>query len=540
VKPFSVKQHYLVLAVLTLVTVAVRLPFRGPYLFDGDPVGYYLGARSLLESGQYLMAGKIPFWPIGTSLTMVPFIWVLEQLGLAPESAGFWQGVVFMVAAVSFIYLLGKRLFNPATGILAALLFSFAESPFFYSINAASDIGAIAALCGGTYFLLRFLDTQDPLPLFLAFFLCAFSLVFRWNYVFFIPLFWIFLIGDRRIWAFSLYPSFWLLLGSGILSGLLIQFWANYTHYHTPFLIRYWELGFSKQFVLNPVKLLANLGRIVYRVLLTWDFYSPLLAAFGLLAVALAYHERRRDLLMLLLPWIVLGSLSIVYFAVKPRLLIPLMPPFFMLGAAGLTKTFLKMREELVKRHFSPTPVLAGIFLMGGLLFLPMVARSLLNAYGRYQDKVTMRRTFEWVGKKAADGDYIITQPPYAGRDVGWQQAGWTLWASNYYSGLPTLSLAQPESWREPEHAWLVVNDFWFQAENMQWADTELLRQRSDSLRTAWNLTEQKVFKGRPAPLWLKKLNMLSFYPLDFMRYRPLFRVYHRREDPLRSGARID
>ncbi len=118
------------LFVLLLITVFPRLPFQGPFLYNGDPVAYFNGAETIMNEGRYLIDGKTPIWPIGTSLSLVPFIFVAETLGGHPESAAFWHGVFFVFLAVAFTYLLGKRVFNPATGIIGATLLSLAESPF--------------------------------------------------------------------------------------------------------------------------------------------------------------------------------------------------------------------------------------------------------------------------------------------------------------------------------------------------------------------------------------------------------------------------
>ena len=526
-KPFTRKQHYLVLLVLTALTILIRLPFAGPYLYDGDPVVYYEGAVNLLHDGQYLVDGKVPFWPAGTSLTMAPLVAVFELLGWPMESAAFWHGLMFMIIAVTFTYLLGKWLFSPATGMIGAVLLTLAESPFLHSINAAADIGAMAMLVASVYFILLFLDTQTPRDLFLSFFLLGFSFLFRWNYALFLPLYLVFLIGDRRIWAFHLYPKFWILGFTGFFLGVAIQFWFNFQHYGSPFQIGYGQLDYETQFKFQILVLVKNMVRVVYRVLFTWDFYSPLLAMFGVLAVVSLYQKKRRDVLWLFLPWVVLGALSVIYFGVKPRLLIPIMPPLFLIGAEGVV--WLYMRLSANWPGLRKTRGLgAGLFgLMALILFLPMFSRTLLHAHGHFQEKMVMQAAFRWAGEQSPENTILITQPMYAGQNDDWLRAGWRHWASRRYSGRETVSFRYPATWAaEPDQNLLVVNQFWFEAENMRFEDTDRLAGRFDSLKAVWNLELLAIFEGQHEPTWLKKFNMLSYYPVDFMVFRPRFEIW--------------
>lgn len=527
IKPFTRKQHYLILLLLLAVTVLPRLPFAGPYLYDGDPTAYFLGAKSILQTGQYLVDGHISFWPVGTSLTMAPFVWLAENVfHTGGEAGAFWHGVFFIYLAVAFTYLLGKRLFSPLVGVIGAVLLSMAESPFWHSVNANSDTAALAVLVAGVYFMLLFLDTQSPRDLFTAFFLLALTVVFRWNYIFFMPLYLLYLVGDRRIWAFTLYPKFWILSGVAFLVGLFPQFWVNTVQTGNPFLIGYAQLGFSDQFTWNPLTWLVNCVRIVYRVLFTWDFYSPTLAAFSFLAIIHAVRQRRRDILMLFVPWVILGSLSVIYFGVKPRLLLPIMPPLFLLGAAGVEQLYFYLRRAIADRSIPSRYLIPAFSLIMLLLFAPMFSRSILMTYGNFQDKKLMQETFRWVSENTPVESTILTQPMYAGQNDDWLRAGWQVWASRYYAGHAMASLSHPEKWPDDPERWVVINRFWFEGENTMFEDTDQLAARFDSLRQVWKLHKIKEFKGNAAPLWLKKFNMLSFYPVDFMVFRPRFEVW--------------
>jgi len=517
-----------VLFVLLFITVVPRLQFQGPYLYDGDPVAYFSGAESLLENGKYLIDGKIPIWPIGTSLTLIPFIWLSEALGGAAESAAFWHGTFFIFMAVAFTYLLGKRVFNPATGIIAAIFLSLAESPFIHSINSASDPGSLAMLLGAIYLMLLFLDTQSPRDLFLSFFLLGLAFVFRWNYVFFLPLFIIYLVGDRRIWAFHLYPSFWLLGFFGFLAGISIQLYTNFIHFGNPFIIGYTQVNYSTTFVFNILSYLQNTLRVIYRVLFTWDFYAPPLTVFGVFATIALWKEKRRDVLWLFVPWMVLGTLSVIYFGVKPRLLMPIMPPLFLLGSEGIVRAFYALRKSINLHINNPKITAVCSIFLATILFTPMFARTFLSARGHFQDKVTMQQAFRWTGKQIDETTSIITQPFYAaGHNPEWLRlVGVKTWASERYAERDILSLSYPETWNDRKQCWVVVNRFWFEGDNLRFDNTKEMSARFDSLKAARHLELKNIFKGERAPRLLKKLNMLTSYPIDYMEYQSRFEVW--------------
>lgn len=511
---------------LLMITIFPRLPFQGPFLYDGDPVAYFNGAETIMSQGRYLIDGHAPIWPIGTSLSLIPFIFMVEGLGGNPEAAAFWHGLFFVFAAVAFTYLLGKRVFNPATGIIGATLLSLAESPFIHSINSASDPGALAMLLGSIYLMLLFLDTQSPKDLFLSFFLLGLAFVFRWNYVFFLPLFLIFLIGDRRIWAFHLYPSFWILGLLGFLAGISPQLYVNFKHFGNPLTIGYGQLDYSEQFVFSVIIYIKNIFRVAYRMLFTWDFFSPLLAMFGVLAIVGLWKEKRRDVFWLFIPWIVLGTLSVIYFGVKPRLLMPLMPAAFLIGANGIVRTFSMVSVGVNLDKLSKKTIIVLFAIMAVILFSPMFVRTLLHAHGHFQDKVVMQKAFRWAGDHMKDPKAnIITQPFYAGQNEDWLRAGWDVWASKRYSGRNIRSLQYPESWTD-ERDWIVVNRFWFEGSNLRVENSNTIVSRFDSLRSTRKLILKASFSGEAEPLILKKLNILTYYPVDFLEYRPVFEVW--------------
>jgi len=375
--------------------------------------------------------------------------------------------------------------------------------------------------------MMLFLDTQNPKDLFLSFFFLGLAFVFRWNYVFFLPLFLIYLIGDRRIWAFHLYPSFWILGFLGFLFGTGPQLVVNYLHFGNPLVIGYSQVNYSTTFVFDLLSYAKNIFRVIYRMIFTWDFFSPILAVFSVLAILNLWKTKRRDVLWLFMPWVVLGTLSVIYFGVKPRLLIPIMPPMFLIGAEGIVQIFYLVRRTFLANNISKRALTAVSLLMIIILFTPMFARTILHAHGHYQDKKVMQKAFRWTGEQTGEGTTIITQPKYAGHNPEWLRiVGKDVWASKRYSERDVKSLAFPDTWKQEDPNWYVINQFWFEGGNLRFDDTESMARKFDSLISVNGLELKARFSGEHEPLFLKKLNMHTYYPVDFQEYTSTFEVW--------------
>ena len=73
---------------------------------------------------------------------------------------------------------------------------------------------------------------------------------------------------------------------------------------------------------------------------------------------------------------------------------------------------------------------------------------------------------------------------------------------------------------------WVVINRFWFEGSNLRVEDGQSAHARFDSLIHARSLERKAIFDGQGEPLLLKKMNILSYYPIDFLEYKPAFEVW--------------
>jgi hypothetical protein len=167
---------------------------------------------------------------------------------------------------------------------------------------------------------------------------------------------------------------------------------------------------------------------------------------------------------------------------------------------------------------------------MALILFSPMFARTLLHAHGHFQDKVVMQKAFRWAGDNMPQGDaQIITQPFYAGHNADWLRMGWDVWASKRYSGRKIRSLQYPESW-DGSRDWVVINKFWLDGSNLRVENATEISTRFDSLCNSGSLELKAEFTGKAEPLLLKKLNILTYYPVDFLEYKSVFEIWGPKE----------
>ena len=117
-----------------MISLIPRLFYATNYLFDGDPVNYYLGAVNLLSGNGYTAMGTPVIWPVGYSLTIIPFLLILNS-----PAAGVASSIIASTSALIALYVLGSRIYSKPVGFIAAMMLAFSETYFFNSVNIASD-----------------------------------------------------------------------------------------------------------------------------------------------------------------------------------------------------------------------------------------------------------------------------------------------------------------------------------------------------------------------------------------------------------------
>jgi len=157
------KRHFPHVLLLFIVSIIFRIIFATPYLFDGDPVNYFLGAQNLFSGNGYLAMGTPVIWPVGYSLTIMPFFLLFDGVTAAVASS-----IIFSTSGMIMLYLIGATLFSKRIGFSAALLFGFSETYFFNSVNVASDTHALFFTLSGIYFFVKLREEYSSKWIFLS------------------------------------------------------------------------------------------------------------------------------------------------------------------------------------------------------------------------------------------------------------------------------------------------------------------------------------------------------------------------------------
>jgi 4-amino-4-deoxy-L-arabinose transferase-like glycosyltransferase len=159
------KQHHEKLALLAIfiLALAIRIAFAWPALSGveefgvGDDDDYYRLGMSIAETGALadhgqLTAYRMPFFPI----TIAPFHYFL---GAAPHAA---QPLIVVLSALTCIgvYLLGRELFQPQVGLVAAALISLNFQLIIYSRLLMTETLFVFLVLAGMIGLERVRKTQ--------------------------------------------------------------------------------------------------------------------------------------------------------------------------------------------------------------------------------------------------------------------------------------------------------------------------------------------------------------------------------------------
>ena len=129
--------------VLAQITVAV---LTDPVLVS-DPRTYLALAEKLAGGMDYVdEAGHRAFWPPGLPLFLAPFVAIFGAGGIAVAVANIF---LYLIGAIA-VWDLGRRLFNPQVGVLAALLFTVWPSRLLCAGLASKENLTVAMILAGS------------------------------------------------------------------------------------------------------------------------------------------------------------------------------------------------------------------------------------------------------------------------------------------------------------------------------------------------------------------------------------------------------
>lgn len=529
-----IKAHLPYLLSLLVLALLPRIYFATPYLFDGDPVNYYLGAKNLLEGKGYVAMGIPVIWPVGYSLTIIPFLFIFD--GVAAASA---SSVLFSTLGMFMLYLIGVELFSKGIAFASALIFGFSETYFFNSINVASDTHALFFTLTSIYFLIKFLGGYRSKWAVLSGLFISYSVITRYQTAIFILLPFIYLYlesRNNRIPEFSRNKTTVrkqiLLFTLALIPFAILQFYFNYSGYGSILPSQYATATSSGWQNTFGVYLLNNF-RILYRIVFATDFYAPIGIALALTGAFVI--KDKPGTLSLLTIWILLGLLPISIFMVIPRYFFISLAPFTLLMALGAEFLFVRVGQLpfVAVRSFNWKIVLSLLLILS--LSSSYISRSFRLASSHKNELSAMSRAFSWIRMNTHKNSAVIAQSPYYGHFSIWDAIGQDIWVGEYYAEREVYAVTDDlkEISRKHPALFLVVNDYWQNENNLLMMYSAENREGTNSIFESYETEKVQSFTTqRDFVLW--KLSLGSNHPDYSYVNEHVFNIYRVTVDSLR------
>ena len=528
------KAHLPYLLSLLVLALLPRIYFATPYLFDGDPVNYYLGAKNLLEGNGYIAMGIPVIWPVGYSLTIIPFLFIFDGVTAASASS-----ILFSTLGMFMLYLIGVQLFSKRIAFASALLFGFSETYFFNSVNVASDTHALFFTLASIYFFIKFLGGYRSKWAILSGLFISFSVITRYQTAIFILLPFIYLYWEsrkNRIPEFSRNKTNvrkqLLLFTLALFPFAILQFYFNYSGYGSILPSQYAAATFSGWENTFGVHLL-NIFKILYRIVFATDFYAPIGIALALAGAFII--KDNPSTLSLLMIWSLLGLIPMSIYMVVPRYFFISLAPFTLLMAIGAEFLFVKIGQIpfVANRSFNWKIVLTLLLLLS--LSSSYLSRSFRLASSHKNELSAMSEAFSWIRMNTHKESAVIAQSPYYGHFSIWDAIGQDIWVGEYYSDREVYAVTEDLKRISLNHTelFLVVNDYWQNENNRLMMYSAENREGTNNIFESYE-TEivQSFATQRDFVLW--KLSFGSNHPDYSYVNEHVFNIYKVTVDTLR------
>lgn len=529
----KLKQHLPYVSLLLVVSIIFRYFFATPYLFDGDPVNYFLGAENLFLGNGYYAMGIPVIWPVGYSLTIIPFFLLFSGVTAAIASS-----IIFSTLGMVMLYLIGDELFSRRIGFSSALLLGFSETYFFNSVNVASDTHALFFILSGIYYFIKLREHYSSKWIILSGLFFSMAVITRYQSAAFILLPLLYVIWEkqkRELPDFlkrsgNRFTPIFIFIAS-MIPFALVQFYFNYVGYGSILPVQY-AAATSSGFDAELFKIILNPIRIVYRLFFSFDLYAPI--GIPLLITGYFVIRNRPKTLTLLTIWTLLGILPMIFYLVIPRYLFSVSAPLFLLMAVGGEEIIKSVGnlQFITKIGTNKKYILLASVLL--IILLPFIAQTFRLASSNKNHLTAMSKSFSWVKANTDSESAVLTQSPYYGHFNIWEAIGQDIWVGEYYSDRDVFSVFDDIDSiliRHPD-TYLIMNEYWQTEKNL------LMMYPADNINginrilTDYKTEIVKTFKTeRNFLLW--KLTTRTTHPDAFYINEHVFKIYKVKSDSL-------
>jgi len=309
-------------------------------------------------AGQLILQGILPYAEVynekmpGISAAYALILFVFGQTHI-----GIHLGLLLInISTIILIFLLGKRLFDPLTGVVAGASFAVLSlSQSVQGVFANAEHFVILPAVGGILLLLRAIDDNRMKPLFLSGLLLGLAFMMKQNGAFFIAFSGIYLLYNqlsRRpidrsdcVIKFILFSAgvmipFGLICLVFLFAGIFDKFW-------------FWTFVYARKYAFIA-SLHKGLFYFKLRILNIFSSSFPIWVLAGIGLTSIMWNKRFRSFRFFVVTFLIFSFISIcpvLYF--RPHYFVLLLPAIALLAGVGISSTlglFSEIKSLTLKR----------------------------------------------------------------------------------------------------------------------------------------------------------------------------------------------
>lgn len=293
-------------------------------------------------AGQLILQGILPYTEVYNM--KMPGIYAVYALILAifgQTHTGIHLGLLLVnTATIILVFLLGKRLFDPLTGVVAGASFAVLSlSQSVQGVFANTEHFVVLPAVGGIVLLLRAIDDNRMKPLFLSGLLLGLAFMMKQHGAFFIAFSGIYLLYSqlsRRqvdwsdcvlkfiLFSIGVVIPFGLTCLVFLITGFFDKFW-------------FWTFVYAREYA-SIVPFSLGLPILIYGILniLISSFLIWVLAGIGLASTI--WNKRFRSLRFFIITFFIFSFLSVcIGFYFRPHYFVLLLPAIALLTGVGIS-----------------------------------------------------------------------------------------------------------------------------------------------------------------------------------------------------------
>ena len=357
---------WIVLAIIILFTAAIRIRLLQIPLERDEGEFAYMGQLMLQGIPPYLMAYNM-------KLPGIYAIYALVMAFFGQTITGIHLGLILAnCVATILLFLLTRRLFDNAAAIVAAASFALLSlSPSVLGTSAHATQFIVPFALGGTILLLKFIDSNKYLLLFMSGLLYGLAFIIKQHAVFFIA----FALFYFTLQITIVRPINWkrLALGNSVLliSSALPFFLACAILYNIGVFSKFWFWTFTYASQYASIVTLSDALQIfITNITQVIDSWTLIWAVAGFGITSIFWNDKSRLNKVFLLTFFLFSFLTVCPgFYFRKHYFITLLPAIAILAGVATTASI----QWLYDKKIAPIVQIIPVFIIAGAIIYPVV-----------------------------------------------------------------------------------------------------------------------------------------------------------------------